>query len=156
MSQMYETKSLKPNFLSSFSLMFIGLPFLCSEMASMNLRFYAMKWYLWTYVFPFFCFSEEWIGLGLELNHFCRGELSFLTEYLRVIPASANLRLLTLQQSQENHYLCNIKQRDLWGTAEWREVKKLARFQLVTLLPHTLSYSIDYLTDTMLLNLLRA
>lgn len=31
MSQMYETKSLKPNFLSSFSLMFIGLPFLCSE-----------------------------------------------------------------------------------------------------------------------------
>lgn len=46
MSQMYETKSLKPNFLLSFSLMFIGLPFLCSEMASMNLRFYAMKWYL--------------------------------------------------------------------------------------------------------------
>lgn len=46
MSQMYETKSLKPNFLSSFSLTFIVLPFLCSEMASMNLRFYAMKWYL--------------------------------------------------------------------------------------------------------------
>lgn len=46
MSQMYETKSLKPNFLSSFSLMFIGLPFLYSEMVSMNLRFYAMKWYL--------------------------------------------------------------------------------------------------------------
>ena len=46
MSQMYETKSLKPNFLSSSSLTFIGLPFLCSEMAFMNLRFYAMKWYL--------------------------------------------------------------------------------------------------------------
>ena len=58
--------------------------------------------------------------------------------------------------SSENHYLCNIEQRDLWSTAEWREVKKLARFQLVTLLPHTLSYSIDYLTDTTFLNLLRA
>ena len=46
MSQMYETKSLKPNFLSSFSLTFIGLPFLCSEMAFMNLRFYAVKWAL--------------------------------------------------------------------------------------------------------------
>ena len=46
MSQMYETKSLKPNFLSSFSLTFMRLPFLCSEMAFMNLRFYAMKWYL--------------------------------------------------------------------------------------------------------------
>lgn len=46
MAQMYETKSLEPNFLSSFSLMFMRLPFLCSEMASMNLRFYAMKWYL--------------------------------------------------------------------------------------------------------------
>lgn len=101
MSQMYETKSLKPNFLSSFSLMFIGLPFLCSEMGSLNLRF------------PLSSLSEECFGLGLELNPFCRGELSFLTEYLRVIPASANLRLLTLQQSQENHYLCNIKQRDL-------------------------------------------
>lgn len=66
MSQMYETKSLKPNFLSSFSLMFIGLPFLCSEMGSLNLRF------------PLSSLSEECFGLGLGLNPFCRGELSFL------------------------------------------------------------------------------
>lgn len=43
MSQMYETKSLKPNFLSSFSLMFIGLLFLCSEMGSLNLRFFPFS-----------------------------------------------------------------------------------------------------------------
>lgn len=46
MSQMYEAKSLKPNFLSSFSLTFMRLPFLCSEMGSLNLLFYAVKWYL--------------------------------------------------------------------------------------------------------------
>lgn len=34
--------------------------------------------------------------------------------------------------------------------------KKLARFQLVTLLFFILSYSIDYLKDTIFLNLLRA
>ena len=59
MSQMYETKSLKPNFLSSFSLTFMRLPFLCSEMASLNLRFSL-----------FFYFPEECIGLCLGLNLF--------------------------------------------------------------------------------------
>ena len=34
--------------------------------------------------------------------------------------------------------------------------KKLARFQVVTLLSFIISYSIDYMRDTIFLNLLRA
>ena len=69
MSQMYETKSLKPNFLSSFSLMFIGLPFLCSEMGSLNLRFPHSLSLLKIYWAVFWTQS------------FCRCELCFLAEY---------------------------------------------------------------------------
>ena len=83
MSQMYKTKSLKPNFLSLFSLTFIGLPFLCSEMVSLNLRFSLSLSLLKMYWAVF------------RTQSFCRCELSFLAEYLRVIPPSANLRLLT-------------------------------------------------------------